>query len=55
MLKGSYTGNLSTSFILKGRLSLGLDLSGAVDSRDVNELMEMMKDRQVRLTVEEVA
>ena len=55
MLSQSYSGTLSLSFILMGRLNLGVDLSGASDSREINEFMELLKNRRVRVTVEEVA
>lgn len=54
MLGTTYQGNLSLSFILQGRLSLGVDLSGAIDSRDINELMEMLKGRRVKISIEEL-
>jgi|GEM_PF-3204359 len=54
MLKKTYIGPLSKSFVLMGRLCFSMDLSNGVDTRETNEFMQLLEGHRIQVTIEEV-
>jgi hypothetical protein len=54
-MKWSYRGTLTTSFIITGRMYVGIDVDPEdLDSRTINQVLESLKDKHIRLTIEEL-
>jgi hypothetical protein len=53
-LSKTYTGPLSTSFALMGKLCFSMDLPYDMDSGATNEFMKVLEGRRVEVTIREV-